>query len=103
ILAMQGEMAGAAGRAFRQLLDADLKFGTVKNEKKEEIELSNSTFSKLLVSPERSVRKSAFHQYYAQFTGHENTLCATLTGSIHKEVYYAQVRGFKNALAHALV
>jgi oligoendopeptidase F len=102
ILAMQGEMAGAAGRAFRQLLDADLKFGTVKNEKKEEIELSNATFSKLLVSPERSVRKSAFHQYYAQFTGHENTLCATLTGSIHKDVYYAKVRGFKSALESAL-
>ena len=102
ILAMQGEMAGAAGRAFRQLLDADLKFGRVKNEKKEEVELSNSTFSKLLVSPERSVRKNAFHQYYAQFTGHENTLCATLTGSIHKDVYYAKVRGFKSALESAL-
>ena len=102
IIAMQGEMAGAAGRAFRQLLDADLKFGTVKNEKKEEIELSNSTFSKLLVSPDRNVRKTAFHQYYAQFVGHENTLCATLTGSIHKDVYYAKVRGFKSALESAL-
>ncbi len=102
IIAMQGEMAGAAGRAFRQLLDADMKFGTVKNEKKEEIELSNSTFSKLLVSPDRSVRKTAFHQYYAQFVGHENTLCATLTGSIHKDVYYAKVRGFKSALESAL-
>jgi oligoendopeptidase F len=102
ILAMQGEMAGAAGRAFRQLLDADMKFGTVKNEKREEVELSNATYSKLLVSPERSVRKNAFHQYYAQFTGHENTLCATLTGSIHKDVYYAKVRGFKSALESAL-
>ncbi|MGI8978344.1 MAG: oligoendopeptidase F [Pirellulaceae bacterium] len=102
ILAMQGEMAGAAGRAFRQLLDADMKFGTVKNEKKEEVELSNSTFSKLLVSPERSVRKDAFHKYYAQFQGHENTLCATLTGSIHKDVYYAKVRGFKSAVESAL-
>lgn len=102
IIAMQGEMAGAASKAFRQLLDADMKFGTVKNEKKEEIELSNSTFSKLLVSPDRSVRKTAFHQYYAQFVGHENTLCATLTGSIHKDVYYAKVRGFKSALESAL-
>lgn len=102
ILAMQGEMAGAAGRAFRQLLDADMKFGTVKNEKKEEVELSNATFSKLLVSPERSVRKDAFHKYYAQFQGHENTLCATLTGSIHKDVYYAKVRGFKSAVESAL-
>jgi oligoendopeptidase F len=102
MLAMQGEMAGASSKAFRQLLDADMKFGLVKNEKGEEVELSNSTFSKLLVSPERSVRKNAFHQYYQQFFGHENTLSALLTGSIHKDVYYAKVRGFKSSLESAL-
>ena len=102
IIAMQGEMAGAAGKAFRQLLDADLKWGLVKNEKGEQVELSNATFSKLLVSPERKVRKSAFHQYYTQFKSHENTLAATLSGSIQKDVYYAKVRGYKTSLEAAL-
>lgn len=102
ILAMQGEMAQAASKAFRQLLDADLKFGMVKNEKGQLVELSNATFSKLLVSPERSVRKTAFHQYYEQFQAHENTLTATLAGSIHKDVYHAKVRGFTSSLAAAL-
>ncbi|MCA9199321.1 MAG: oligoendopeptidase F family protein, partial [Planctomycetales bacterium] len=102
ILAMQGEMAQAANQAFRQLLDADLKFGNVKNEKGELVELSNATFSQLLISPERSVRQNAFHQYYEQFTSHENTLAATLAGSIHKDVYYARVRGYDSALSAAL-
>jgi len=102
ILAMQGEMAEAAKKAFRQLLDADMKFGLVKNEKREQVELSNATLSKLMVSPARSVRKTAFHQYYAQFAGHENTLAATLAGSIHKDVYYAKVRNFKSSLESAL-
>jgi oligoendopeptidase F len=102
LLAMQGEMAGAASKAFRQLLDADMKFGMVKNEKGQTVELSNATFSKLLVSPDRNVRKTAFHQYYEQFKSHENTLAATLTGSIHKDVYYAKVRGFKSARESAL-
>jgi oligoendopeptidase F len=102
IIAMQGEMAGATSKAFRQLLDADMKFGLVKNEKGEQVELSNATFSKLLISPERNVRKTAFHQYYEQFKGHENTLAATLAGSIHKDVYYAKVRGFQSSLASAL-
>ena len=102
ILAMQGEMAGAASKAFRQLLDADMKFGSVKNEKGQEVELSNSTYSLLLVSPERSVRKKAFEQYYTQFSAHENTLAATLAGAIHRDVYYAKVREHKSALAAAL-
>jgi oligoendopeptidase F len=102
ILAMQGEMAGAASKAFRQLLDADMKFGMLKDEKGQLVELSNSTFSKFLVSPDRNVRKAAFHQYYEQFTGHENTLAATLTGSIQKDVYYSKVRGYKSVLDSAL-
>jgi oligoendopeptidase F len=101
ILAMQGEMAQAAGKSFRQLLDADMKWGLVKTETGEQVELSNATFGKLLVSPSRSVRKNAFHQYYAQFVGHENTLAATLQGSVQKDVYYAKVRGFSTSLAAA--
>lgn len=102
LLAMQGEMAQAANKAFRQLLDCDLKFGAVKNEKGEQIELGNATFQQLLNSPSRAVRKTAFHQYYEQFVGHENTLAATLAGSVQKEVYYAKARGYASSLEAAL-
>jgi oligoendopeptidase F len=102
LLAMQGEMSQAAGKAFRQLLDADLKFGIVKDHKGDRIELSNATFGQLLVSPKRAVRSAAFHQYYEKFQAHENTLAATLAGSIQKDAYYARARGFESALASAL-
>src|SRR3954466_10859519 len=97
LLAMQSEMAGAADRVFRQLTDADLKFGMCKNEKGESIELSHSSFSSFLRSPSRSVRKKAFHQYYAQFTGHENSLAAAYSSSVQKDVYYAKARGYTSA------
>lgn len=102
LLAMQGEMAQTASKAFRQLNDADLKFGTVENERGQQIELSNATFSQLLISPSRQVRETAFRQYYAQFAAHENTLAATLSGSIHTDVYYAKARRYSSSLAAAL-
>jgi oligoendopeptidase F len=102
LLAMQGEMAQAAGKAFRQLLDADMKFGSIENDKGQKVELSNASFSQFLVSPNRTVRKTAFHQFYEQFAAHENTLSATLAGSIQKDVYYAKVRGFSNSLSASL-
>jgi oligoendopeptidase F len=102
LLAMQAEMSETANHAFRQLTDADLKFGLVKNEKGEQVELSNATFSLFLHSPKRAVRKAAFHQYYAQFKGHENTLAATLAGSIQRDVYYAKARNYESALGSAL-
>ncbi len=102
LLAMQGEMAGTAGKVFRQLLDADLKFGTVKNEKGEQIELTQATYSQLLESPDRDVRRSAFEQFYEQFVGHENALAATLHGSVLKDVYYIRARGYDSCLQAAL-
>jgi oligoendopeptidase F len=102
LLAMQGEMAEATSKIFRQLHDADLKFGSVRNEGGEWVELTPSTFSQFLISPDRDVRKTAFHQFYQQFKGHQNTLAATLNGSIQTDVYYARARGYDSALAQAL-
>lgn len=102
LLAMQGEMASAAGKAFRQLLDADLKFGTLKDENGEEIELSNATFMQLLHSPNRKVREKAFRQYYCVIAGHENTLAATYHGSVQRDIYYAKARNHASALESSL-
>jgi oligoendopeptidase F len=102
LLAMQTEMASAAGQIFRQLNNADLKFGQIKNDRGEQIELSHSSFAALLQSPTRANRKAAFEQYYQAFAAHENTLAATLAGSIHRDVYYAQARGYSGALDSAL-
>ncbi|MEM8735860.1 MAG: M3 family oligoendopeptidase, partial [Planctomycetota bacterium] len=102
LLAMQGEMAGTASKVFNQLNDADLKFGELEDHEGRTVELSNSTFSQFLISPSRDVRRNAFHQYYEQFKSHENTLAATLAGSIHGDVYYARARRYESSLEAAL-
>ncbi len=102
ILAMQGEMAGASATIFRQLLDADLTFGVVENEKGESVELTQSTYSQFMESPDRRVRRTAFHQFYEEFAAHENSLAAALHGSVQKDVYYARVRGYESCLQQAL-
>jgi oligoendopeptidase F len=102
LLAMQGEMSSAAGKAFRQLLDADLKFGHVKDENGDKIELSNATFIQLLHSPKRKVREHAFRQYYEVIGNHENTLAATYHGSVQRDIYYAKARNYKSALESSL-
>ena len=102
LLAMQGEMAGAASNAFRQLNDADLRFGSVKDHEGNNVELSHATFGQFLISPDRTVRRKAFHQYYEQFASHENTLAATLSGSVQRDVYYARARNYESSLQAAL-
>ena len=102
LLAMQGPMSEASNQIFRQLNDADLKWGLVKNEKGERVELGHSSFSAFLHSPKRAVRKEAFHQYYVQFDAHKNTIAASLNGSVQRDAYYAKARGHAGALKAAL-
>lgn len=102
LLAMQGEMSSAASTAFRQLNDADLRFGELEDHKDRTVELSHATFGQLLISPQRKVRRKAFHQYYQQFESHENTFAATLAGSIQRDVYYAKARNYDSSLQASL-
>jgi oligoendopeptidase F len=102
LLAMQTEMAQAAPQAFGQLTNADMKFGDIEVEPGRRIPLSHGTFLTCLESPDRNVRRTAFHQYYAQYAAHSNTLAATLVGSVHKDVFYARARNYASARDMAL-
>ena len=97
LLAMQGEVAGTASKVFGQLNDADLKFGTIADERGRKVELSHGSFRSLLESPKRSVRKEAFHQFYKVYEDHANTVAATLSGSVLQDVYYARARSYPSA------
>ncbi len=102
LLAMQGEVAGSAGRIFGQLNDADLKFGFVTNEKGVQVELTQSSFRTLLESPKRAVRKQAYAQFYKGYEDHANTLAASLSASVLQDVYHTRVRKFGSCLEQAL-
>lgn len=102
LLAMQGQMSEASNQIFRQLNDADLKWPSIKNEKGQSVELGHSSFSAFLHSPDRRIRKNAFHTYYTQYEAHKNTIAASLNGSVQRDVYYARARNFKTARESAL-
>lgn len=102
LLAMQGEVAGTASRVFSQLNDADLKFGSVKDERGKTIELTQGSFRGLLECPNRAVRKEAFHKFYAAYESHANTIAAALSASVLQDVYYSRVRNHNSAREAAL-
>ncbi len=102
LLALGSEMAQTANHTFRQLHDADLRFGTVADERGQPVELTHATYVTLLHSPSREVRRAAFHQYYRQYEAHRHTLAATLAGAIQRDVFYARARNYRSALEAAL-
>ncbi len=102
ILAMSGDVSQAASQVFGQLNNADLRFGTLKNDEGKEIELSHGNFSSFLMSRSREVRKKAFFQYYKSYDDHKNTIAAALAAAVRKDVFYSRVRNFESSRAAAL-
>lgn len=101
LLAMQQESNQTARNAFSALTDVDMDFGTVDTPEGPR-PLSQSTFSSLLLHPERDVRRRAYTQFMGNFDSHKNTLANLYIGSIQLDVYRARARNFPSARAAAL-
>jgi oligoendopeptidase F len=102
LLAMQAETADSPSLIFHQLADTDMRFGAVKNEKGELVELTNGSLSAFLNSPDRNVRATAFNQFYEQYKAYENTLAATFAAMVKRDTFNARARNFKSVLEGSL-
>ena len=89
-------------QVFDQLLNADLKFGTLEVAPGKMIDLSHGSYSACLENPDRNVRSKAFHQYYTEYQDHAHTFAATLAGSVKQDVYYARAKNYPSAREAAL-
>lgn len=102
LLAQVGNLAQAPGTIFGMLNNADLKFPKVKNEQGEEVELTHGRYIQFLESRNREVRKEAFEAMYATYAKQKNTIAATLSANVTKNIFYARARKYPSALEMSL-
>ncbi|MGE5701834.1 MAG: oligoendopeptidase F [Clostridia bacterium] len=102
LLAQMGELSGAPSKIFGMLNNADMKFPMIKNEQGEEVELTKGRYTQFMESKDRRVRKEAFEALYATYGKHRNTIAATLTSVVKRDVIYARVRNHESALKASL-
>ena len=60
------------------MTNADMKFGNIKDEDGEEVELTEGNYSSFIKSKDREVRKEAFKGLFKEYKAFENTLATTL-------------------------
>ena len=101
LLALQIEANQTARKAFAALTDVDLDFGTVDTADGP-VPLSQSSWSQLMINPDRGLRRRAYLQFYGHFEQHKNTLAALYGGSVQLDIYRARVRGYPSAREAAL-
>lgn len=101
VLAMGGQVYGSFSNIFGMINNADLPFPEITvNGKK--VKLTHGTYSVMVQSPDREIRKKAFKAFYKAFHGLLNTIAANYIANVNKDVYLAKVRKYESCLEKAL-
>ncbi|MFH0930893.1 MAG: M3 family oligoendopeptidase, partial [Candidatus Zixiibacteriota bacterium] len=102
ILALSGDLAQGPLKIFTMIDDADIKYPTIKDEKGEEVQLTKERYSKFLESTERRVRRDASQAYNSTYLKYLNTLGATLTTQLNRDIFFARARKYNSCLEASL-
>lgn len=84
------------------LSDVDMKFGKVRDSKGVAHELNHSTYSNLVRSSDRVLRKSAMQKMNGMYGQYINVLASNFISQVKSDCYFAKVRKYKSALDREL-
>lgn len=102
LLAMSADLSSASNNIFTMLNNADIKFPHIRDENGQEVELTKGRYGRFMESRDRRVRQEAYEGLYSTYKGLSNTLAATLSSSIKRDIFYARARNYPSALHAAL-
>ena len=102
LLAQVGNLSQAPQTIFGMLNNADLKFPQIKDEHGNEVELTHGSYIQFLESPNREVRERAFKAVYSTYAKNKNTIAATLSANVNKNIFYSTVRKYPSVMEMSL-
>ena len=102
LLAMSADLSSASNNIFTMLNNADIKFPNIQDENGQKVELTKGRYGRFMESRDRQVRKEAYQGLYSTYKGLSNTLAATFSSSIKRDIFYARARNYPSALHAAL-
>ena len=101
LLSQGSRVFGGYQQVFGMLDNADFPFPTVKVDGKD-VTVSHGMYGVLLHHPDVRVRKKVFQSYYKAYIGLINTITATYTGNVDKDIFLAKARKYESCLDKAL-
>lgn len=101
LLAMASDPLDKFDSVFRAIDSSDLRFGTIRDEQGNEVELTNSRYGAFLHSTDRRVREDAWKGLFTGYQSLNHTLAANYEGHVKSRVFFARARGFESRLDHA--
>ena len=102
LLAQSMMLSRGPSTIFSMLNDADMKYPSIKDEDGNEVQLTKQRFAKFMDSPDQRVRRDAHNGMYSAYKTYANTLAASLSTSVNKDLFHTQARKYESTLHSAL-
>ena len=82
---------------YSYLTDADMKFGTIKDQFGKKHELNERTYHEFIESNDRVMRKQAFTKLLSTYGDFKNAYASLLASEVNNNNKVAQIRGYQSA------
>ncbi len=102
VISSFGEALNASDDIFSVLNDVDMVFGEVIRSSGETTPLTHSTFSHLMESDSRQLRKDAYYKYYSEYKKLNNTISTIYNYNVKKEIATSSLRKYSSSLEASL-
>jgi oligoendopeptidase F len=102
LLGMLADPFSSIATTASMLTDADFKFAPAHDRQGAEVAVNQGSIHKILASPDREARRSAWESYADQHLAFENTLASNLAASIKANVFNSRARRHANSLEASL-
>ncbi len=98
MMAKMENCLGSANEVRNIFVNADLRFGKIKDEEGNSVELTDPSYVTYLMSKDRKVRKAAFTTLYKTYEQFGNTFGTMMNAMVKENSTLAKVQNFSDAL-----
>lgn len=102
LLASASEISSAPGDIASNFRNADLKFPSVKDAEGNELRVTAGSYTPLVESEDRNVRKAAFESLFGTYKSFENTVAALFNAQMKQLTFYSRARNYASNLEASL-
>ena len=103
LLSNYSEIFANSKNTYDIFTNAELKYGKIKNEDGEEVELTDATYINFLKSKNRNVRKDAFNLMYNSYQKYINTITELYISRVKYSTITSKIRNYKSSLEKAVI
>lgn len=97
IIAQAGDVLQASANIYKMINNADITFPAIRDAEGNEVEVTHGRYLQLMENKDRRVRQEAFTALYGSYRKLKNTMAATISNSVKKDVFYTRVRKYPTA------